>query len=379
MDIETAPETSAVLPQGIEGRELEKYLYLAPLGIISGHAAKASLASGQARGLAGDNLTFVALQIRLREDNSVTSAVGGIGEIGNWACEEGPKVESHIDTLIARIEMPRPPFAGLSMDRPRIMGIVNVTPDSFSDGGDHADASSAIAHGFSLLEAGADILDVGGESTRPGAAELDPEEEARRVIPVVRAFAEQGAIVSVDTRHAKIMAEAINAGALIVNDIHALEGRGALEVVANSKASVILMHMQGAPEDMQEQPHYRYAPLDVYDYLAERVRICMKAGIPLERIAIDPGIGFGKTIRHNVEILADLSLYHGLGLPILLGVSRKRFIAGLSRGEAPKERMPGSIAVAVNALSKGVQMLRVHDVAETAQAVAVWKAIAGFA
>jgi dihydropteroate synthase len=256
------------------------------------------------------------------------------------------------------------------------MGIVNVTPDSFSDGGCFFDSGAAIAHGLRLIEAGADILDVGGESTRPGAEAVDIDEEMRRVLPVIRALAEQGATVSVDTRHAAVMAAAVDSGAAIINDITGLEGDPqSLEVAARSGAAVVLMHRQGDPQVMQQNPHYAFAPLDIYDYLARRLEACRGAGIPAGRLCIDPGIGFGKTVEHNLQILSRLGLYHALGVPLLLGVSRKSFIGKLSRGEPAGERLAGSLTAALIGLGQGAQILRVHDVAETSQAAAVWLGI----
>lgn len=267
-------------------------------------------------------------------------------------------------------------FAGLSLDRPRLMGIINVTPDSFSDGGEAATAAAAISRGEAMLAAGADILDVGGESTRPGAAPVSVEVEVARVVPVVSALAARGAVVSIDTRHAPVMAAAISAGARIVNDITALTGdRAALPLVAGSGVSVVLMHMQGEPRTMQDDPRYDDVVADIYRWLAARVAVCRAAGMPSERIAVDPGIGFGKTPQHNVRLLANVSEYATLGCSVLVGVSRKRFIARLSRDEEPKARLAGSIAAGLAALMQGGSILRVHDVAETSQAIAVWQAI----
>jgi dihydropteroate synthase len=257
------------------------------------------------------------------------------------------------------------------------MGIVNATPDSFSDGGDNYNPQTAIDTALAMVEAGAHIIDVGGESTRPGSAPVSPDEEGARVLPVVSALAAKGIVVSIDTRHAKVMTAATEAGALIINDVAALREPGALEAAARSKAAICLMHMLGEPGTMQNDPTYACAPLDVYDFLAERIAACIQAGIPLDRITVDPGIGFGKTSDHNAQILASMALYHGLGVGILLGVSRKRFIAALSRDELPKQRFPGSMAAAQIGLDAGVQIVRVHDVAETVQATTVWRAIRG--
>ena len=269
-----------------------------------------------------------------------------------------------------------PSFAGLSLDKPRLFGVINVTPDSFSDGGEALALSEALKRGRAMLDDGADILDVGGESTRPGAEPVSAEEERARVVPVVKGLSEMGALVSIDTRRAEVMAAAIDAGAGIVNDVTALTGdQDSLGLVADRGVAVVLMHMQGEPGSMQENPQYENAAEDVFGTLKARFEACEEAGIRRHRIAVDPGIGFGKTVDHNLEILNRLDIYRGLGLPVLLGVSRKSFIAKLSRGEAPKDRVPGSLAAALAAWAQGVRMFRVHDVAETRQALAVAQAI----
>lgn len=268
-------------------------------------------------------------------------------------------------------------FAGLVLDRPHIMGVVNVTPDSFSDGGDALDPAAAIDRGLALHAAGAAIVDVGGESTRPGAEPVPVDEELARVLPVIQELARSAVIVSIDTRRAVVMKAAIEAGATIVNDVTALAGDPAsLPLMARSQASVILMHMQGDPRTMQLAPHYDDVVRDVCGWLGERIAACEAAGIARERLVIDPGIGFGKTLEHNLAILAHLEAFARLGRPIVLGVSRKSFIARLSRGEPPKARLPGSLAAGLFAVLQGVHILRVHDVAETRQALAVWYAIA---
>ena len=268
-------------------------------------------------------------------------------------------------------------FAGLDLTQgPLLMGVVNVTPDSFSDGGDYATPEAAIARGRELRAAGAAILDIGGESTRPGAEPVDEAEELRRVLPVVQALAADGA-VSIDTRRAGVMRAALAAGARIVNDVTALAGPGSLEAVAEAGAAVVLMHMQGEPRTMQRDPLYADVVRDVYDFLAGRIEACVAAGIARERIAVDPGIGFGKTVAHNLELIRRLAVFHRLGRPLVLGVSRKSFIEKVvGYPTPPKARLPGSLAAALAGVVAGVQILRVHDVAETRQALAVWQAIA---
>ncbi len=267
-------------------------------------------------------------------------------------------------------------FAGLTLETPRIFGIINVTPDSFSDGGETLAVADAVGRGRAMLADGADVLDVGGESTRPGAEPVSAAEEISRVAPVIGELVRLGAPVSVDTRRPDVMRAAIGAGATIVNDVTALTGDAdSLGVVADSGVSVVLMHMLGDPRTMQDDPSYENAALDVFGYLSDRVAALEAAGIGRHRVAVDPGIGFGKTVRHNLEILNRLDLYRDLGCPVMLGVSRKSFIATLSQGEPPKARVPGSVAAAVLAARQGVSLFRVHDVAETRQALSVWRAI----
>ncbi len=267
-------------------------------------------------------------------------------------------------------------FAGLSLDRPRLFGIINVTPDSFSDGGEALKSEDALDRGRAMLEAGADVLDVGGESTRPGARPVSIEEELARVVPVVEGLGRLGAMVSIDTRRSPVMCAAIDAGAKIINDITALTGDlNSLGLAAESGLPVVLMHMQGEPATMQDEPRYEDPAIDIHAYFTERLAACEKAGIGRERIAVDPGIGFGKTVGHNLKILSRLDLYRGIGCSVMLGVSRKSFIGTLSREEPPKDRVPGSIAAVLAAARQGVRLFRVHDVAETRQAFAVWEAI----
>lgn len=267
-------------------------------------------------------------------------------------------------------------FAGVSLAEPVLMGVLNVTPDSFSDGGRFA-GHTAVTRGVALAEAGASVVDVGGESTRPGAEPVSVAEEIARVVPVVRSLADRGICVSIDTRHVPVMAAALDAGARIVNDVTALQAPGAVDLVARTGASAILMHMRGEPRTMQDSPTYGWAPRDVFDFLEGRVAACMAAGVTLNRLAVDPGIGFGKDDTHNAQILKHLYLYGNIGCALVVGASRKSFIGRMSRGEGPHERLPGSIAAALYAVANGAHVLRVHDVAETRQALAVWSRIRG--
>lgn len=281
------------------------------------------------------------------------------------------------EEILHRLTAPRAAVAGLSWDAPRVMGIVNVTPDSFSDGGLHFDAGAAARHAMRLADEGADILDIGGESTRPGAAEVDPEEELRRVIPVIEAVQAQdhGRPISIDTRKAAVARAAVKAGAGLVNDVSAMEHDPAMAgTVADLGAPVCLMHAQGTPEDMQRDPRYDHVLFDVYDALEERISSVCSKGILPQNIIADPGIGFGKKLEHNLALLRGLSLFHGLGCPVLLGVSRKRFIGTISGAGEGDARAPGSVAVALHAVQQGVQLLRVHDVKWTTQALTLWRA-----
>lgn len=333
---------------------------------MTGAAAARAIAAGIALPLAGGPGAFAGGELVERD-------AAGRGQRSSAGILE---IQRAAPALLPHFLSPRAPFAGLDLDRPRIMGIVNVTPDSFSDGGDYADPGAAIARGVALGEAGADILDVGGESTRPGAPPVSIAEELRRVLPVIEALAKRGHCVSVDTRHAAVMKAAVAAGARIINDVTALTGDPDSErVAAGSGAAIVLMHMQGEPQTMQADPHYADATLDLIDYFAARLARLEALGVDRARISLDPGIGFGKKDPHNLQILNELAAFHGLGCPLTLGVSRKSFIGRLSRGEAPKERMPGSVAVATLGFTQGVQIVRVHDVAETFQARAMFQAL----
>ena len=274
---------------------------------------------------------------------------------------------------------PRLDCAGriLSLDRTRVMGIVNVTPDSFSDGGAHADAGAAIAHGLKLVEEGADLLDVGGESTRPGSEGVSVEEELRRVIPVVEGLAARTAVpISIDTSKPEVMRAAVAAGAGMINDICALEREGALDAAAALGVPVVLMHMRGEPRSMQEAPHYDDVVAEVHRYLADRIFAAELAGIPRARLVVDPGFGFGKDDGHNLALLAQLERLTELGVPVLAGISRKRTIGALTGRDVPAERVAGSVAAHLLAAQRGARIVRVHDVAPTVDALKVWEAVA---
>jgi dihydropteroate synthase len=353
---------------------MQRSIYVRPLGIYPsqiGDDPQQEIWGGLP--LAGGPLAFSALEVLERSPGGTLRRTIGLGELfeRDWG-------RSTLDAadLVEAIRSPRARLAGLSLDRPRLMGIVNVTPDSFSDGGRHNSTEAAITHGLALAEEGADILDVGGESTRPGSDTVALDDELRRVIPVIEGLrAKTDKLISIDTRKAEVMRRAADAGADILNDVSALtHDPAALDVAAETGLPVMLMHAQGDPKTMNDDPQYSDVVLDVFDFLEQRIRACVSAGIPKSRLIADPGIGFGKHLHHNVAVLAAMSLYHGLGVPVLLGASRKKLIGQISNVEDPRKRVPGSIAAALHSISQGVQIVRVHDVADTRQAVAVWEA-----
>jgi len=333
---------------------------VAPLALA--RAASAIAVAGR------DDLRFAAAEVIERDGAGVRRRLAG----SHGLSAQAPGRE--LEPLLQRLGQPRADVAGIAMDRPRIMGVVNVTPDSFSDGGRYLDAEAAIEHGLQLEAEGADILDIGGESTRPGSEPASLEEECRRVLPVIAGLAKRSrARLSIDTRKAEVMRRAALEGAHLINDVSALmHDPRSMEIAAALALPVVLMHAQGDPRTMQDDPRYDDVVLDVYDALEARVEACERAGIPRARLIVDPGIGFGKTVAHNLQLLGALSLFHGLGCPVMLGASRKSFIGRLS-GAGAGERLPGSIAAALLGAAQGVQLLRVHDVAATRQALVVWE------
>lgn len=278
-------------------------------------------------------------------------------------------------SVIEALTAPRAGIAGLDFSKPVVMGILNVTPDSFSDGGKHHGLDAALAGAGAM--AAAHVLDIGGESTRPGARLVPEHEEIARTAPVIEALRKAGVQtpISIDTRKATVAEAALDAGATLVNDVSGFTFDPDLAALcARRGVPVCVMHAQGDPTTMQNDPRYNNVLLDVYDFLADRIAWLVAQGIPRDQIIADPGIGFGKTLEHNLALLSRLSLFHGLGVPVLLGASRKRFIGTLAGVEDAAARMPGSVAVALAALKHGTQIVRVHDVPETVQAIALWRA-----
>jgi len=343
-------------------------LYARPIGLLYGASAAAAVADGVALPLAGGPIAFTLAEL--------IEGVPGKTKTGRFATPALAKsTDPDLATLLACITAKRDPFAGLSFDRPILMGIVNVTPDSFSDGGLYDRKELAITHAAELANAGAQIVDIGGESTRPGSDAVEAEDEAARIVPVLEGVSGLPAVISVDTRKASVARAGAEAGAKILNDVSALTyDPDSVQAAAEAGLSVVLMHAQGEPKTMQDDPRYDDVVLEVFDYLAARIAAAMDAGIERSRIAADPGIGFGKTLAHNLALLSHTSLFHGLGVPLLIGASRKRFIQGVSGGVEPRSREPGSHAASISAAAQGAQILRVHDVAGARQALGVWRA-----
>ncbi len=333
--------------------------YYRPLSLVFGNDARQMIASGIAGALGGlSHVGFTHVEIIER---------GAARRVVAFADVLGPDV-------IRAITAPRSTFGGVAMDQNRIMGIVNVTPDSFADGGRLPNATAAIAHGRELAAEGADILDVGGESTRPGSDTVSTEQEIMRIEGVIKALAAQHR-VSADTRKSLVMRAALNAGALIINDVSALGyDAESADVIAYNAVPVILMHAQGEPKTMQLNPRYDDVLLDVYDALETSINKAVAAGISRNNICVDPGIGFGKTFEQNLQVMAGLSLFHGLGVPLLVGVSRKGFVGAVTGEKLAANRVNGSLGGALQAVMQGVHILRVHDVKATVQALKMFTA-----
>ena len=344
-------------------------LYLRPVQLVDspvGHP------DGAVARLAGGMLWFAAYELI---ENGARNTVP-LAELADRLRDDPRAADLH-----ARITAPRPPLTlgarTLRFDQPLVAGILNVTPDSFSDGGArHGDPAAAAEAGLAMIEAGAALIDLGGESTRPGAALVWEGEEAKRVVPVIERLRASGAPISVDTRKAAVMEAALAAGAHLVNDVSALlwDDR-ALEVVARAGCPVILMHSPDPKKGPHGDAHYGNVLTDVFDWLEARIATVTAAGIPRDRIIVDPGIGFGKSLQDNLALVNGLALFHGLGCPVMLGASRKRMVGALSNAAPVDRRLGGSVALAVKGASLGAQLLRVHDVAETVQALAVWRGL----
>jgi dihydropteroate synthase len=343
-------------------------IYLRPAAFLWGRTASSAVAAGQAHFIAGGPSASPLFEIIVGTAQKSRREFVSARDL--WTSSD-PDVKK----ALLRICAQRPPIAGLSWDRPRVMGIVNVTPDSFSDGSDFETADKAASQIARIAGEGADLIDIGGESTRPGAAPVDEAEELRRVLPAIEAAKPFGRVISIDTRKSAVMKAAIHSGAAIINDVSALTyDRDAPSVAAQADAPVVLMHALGDPRTMQDAPSYDDVLLDVYDYLEARIEVAANAGIAREKLIADPGIGFGKTLEHNLALLSGIGLFHALGVPLMLGISRKRSIGALTGESDPKKRAAGSIGAALAGAAQGVQILRVHDVRETVHALTCWQA-----
>jgi dihydropteroate synthase len=345
-------------------------LYIRPDGRLLADVSQTDIGPEHSFIVAGRNeLQYAAAELIERDGGAVSRRQMRADELVATAATDSP-----LQVLLQRMSHARAPVAGLALDRPLVMGIVNVTPDSFSDGGRFLAADAAIEHALRLEAEGADILDIGGESTRPGSDAVDLDEECRRVLPVIQALAKRShARLSIDTRKAEVMRRGAQEGVHLINDVAALgHDPEALETAAATGLPVVLMHARGEPRTMQDNPVYADVVLDVYDWLEGRIEACERAGIGRDRLIVDPGIGFGKTLAHNLTLLGSLGVFHGLGCPVLLGASRKSFISRLT-GAGAEDRLPGSVAAALVGAAHGVQVLRVHDVAATRQALALWQ------
>ena len=293
-----------------------------------------------------------------------------------WADQQLGEVQIKVSQRLSALKIPRIGPKGVPIEVPHVMAVLNVTPDSFSDGGNYSTPDQAISAGIKMASYGADIIDVGGDSTRPKSMQPSAIIEEERVLPVVRGLVKAGLTVSIDTRRPEVMVKGASEGAAILNDVSSLYGsEKSIKVVSSLGLPIILTHMQGIPENMQDNPTYNAAPFDIFDWLETRVLDCQKSGIMSKKIIIDPGIGFGKTLNHNIEILSNLGIFHGLGCPICIGVSRKSFIGNLGKENNPKRRLAGSLAAMLHCVKEGVQIIRVHDVKETVQALSVYRSI----
>jgi len=329
---------------------------------------------GKVARLAGGMCWFASVELLTVDAGKRTAA-----ELLPVACLDS-RFDDNLAAQWAALTATRPPLQLgeriVRLDQPQVMGIVNATPDSFSDGGQFADAAAAAQAGAQMVAEGAAIVDIGGESTRPGAATVWEGDEIERVAPIVRQLAGGGAAVSIDTRKAGVMEAGLAAGARLVNDVSALTfDERSLGVLAAAGVPVVLMHHQGDPQTMQDNPRYGDVLVEVYDWLEERIAAAEAAGIKRDRILIDPGFGFGKTVAHNLELMNNLALFHSLGCALVVGASRKRTIGALSNEAPADRRLGGSIAFALKAVEQGAQIVRVHDVSETVQALRIWRGL----
>ncbi len=353
-------------------RNIMTSLYFQPSGFLYGNEALEAKAKGLAVSLAGQTIAFSMVTLIERDNKQEKRTLYRVEALVN---SSDPVILEKLKALT----QPRSDIKALSFEQPLIMGVLNVTPDSFSDGGQFDCAHQAIEQGKTLFEQGADIVDIGGESTRPGADDVGAKVETQRVLPVLEGVSQFG-LCSIDSRRAGVMEAALNAGAGIINDVTALSyDERSIAVAQAHDGPIILMHSRIKPEnetlDMAQNPSYDNVSLDIYDYLEQRIECCVQAGIAKQRLIIDPGIGFGKTFADNIALLQNISVFHGLGVPILVGLSRKRFIGVISKEDDALKRDPGSSALSLEMIRQGVQIVRVHNVANMKQVLRCFIAI----
>ena len=352
-------------------------IYVQPLGLVRGpiHCDRVF------KNLTGGNIYFAAVRIISRTKQGLEEKIVSIVDLDNFFKKKSTTVAEKIKTILNNIESPRGALmlnngSVIGWKKPVIQGVLNVTPDSFSDGGQYSDIELARPHAHEMISAGADIIDIGGETTKPGAQSVSIKSEKDRVLPVIKNLATLNFPLSIDSRNAEVMNDAIQNGAHIINDISALgHDLKSIGVVKKEDVPIILMHAQGAPEIMQNNPQYSHILLDIYDYLESRIKMCIDAGIDKNKIIADPGIGFGKNLKHNMNLIRSVSIFHTLGFPILLGLSRKRFIKDLSGKNDSKERLGGTVASSMYAIMQGVQVLRIHDVNELRQSIKIFNCL----
>ncbi|MBL4601797.1 MAG: dihydropteroate synthase [Emcibacteraceae bacterium] len=352
-------------------------IYVQPLGLLKG----LTVSCENFKKIASGSIYFSTLKVIIRSVDDIKEEIISVADLPSYLEASSYDVRNDIIRLLHNIESKRPVLKlanglELNWNKPIIQGVLNVTPDSFSDGGQYHDIEKSISHAREMVLAGAEIIDIGGESTKPGAKPVSIDEEKHRVIPVIKELNDLKIPLSIDSRNSEVMEKAISDGVHIINDVSALShDPESIKIVKKCGVPVILMHAQGTPDIMQDSPKYNDVLLDIYDYLEAQINFCLEAGIAKNKIIIDPGIGFGKTLSHNLNILANLAIFHGLGVPLLIGVSRKSFIGEITGEGAAENRFPGSIAAALTCLDQGAQIIRVHDVAQTKQALSVWYAI----
>jgi dihydropteroate synthase len=362
----------------LKNKNTEPKIYLQPLGFLKG----CSDSDVNFKNLVGGGIYFSAVKCIIRDaDNTLAEQIIPINLLHQFIESLSKTIADEAASILKNLTDSRLPIRFnnhniLNEKKPIIQGILNITPDSFSDGGQFDTFEKSIEQAGKMIAAGARIIDIGGESTRPNAIPISIEEELSRVLPVVERLATKNILISIDSRNASVMKAAVEKGAHIVNDVSALgHDPQSMATIKNMNVPVVLMHSQGDPKVMQINPHYDHVILDVYDYLAVRVQECLKAGITKNNIIIDPGIGFGKTVKDNLNILKNMSIFHGLGVPVLVGVSRKSFIGKLVDETDAQKRLPGSLASAQICYDQAIQIIRVHDVNETDQAMKIWHAI----